>query len=76
MLIKDSEAKAFIQNIYDDLNFRKTGNELKFINASNVTDFTNLQNAKAEKTLIILHLLLSLVFNINNREYDAAIHFQ
>ncbi|MBI0094082.1 MULTISPECIES: autotransporter outer membrane beta-barrel domain-containing protein [Gilliamella] len=45
--IKDGETKALIQNIYGDLNFKKIGNELKFVNASNVTDFSNVQHAKS-----------------------------
>ncbi|KES14993.1 hypothetical protein GASC598B02_004770 [Gilliamella apicola SCGC AB-598-B02] len=44
--IKDCETKALIQNIYGDLNFKKIGNELKFVNASNVTDFSNIQHTK------------------------------
>ncbi|OCG23941.1 hypothetical protein A9G11_04750 [Gilliamella sp. wkB108] len=45
--IKEGETKSLIQNIYGDLNFKLTGNELKFVNASNVTDFTNAWQTKA-----------------------------
>lgn len=35
-----------IQNIYGDLNFKKIGNKLQFVNASNVTNFSDLHHAK------------------------------
>lgn len=45
--IQNNETKALIQNIYGDLNFKLTGNELKFVNATNVTDFSNVAQTKA-----------------------------
>lgn len=45
--MKEGETRSLISNIYGDLNFKLSGNELKFVNATNVADFTDDQQAKA-----------------------------
>ena len=44
--IQNGQLKPLIQNIYGDLNFKQSGNELVFVNASNVTNFDDVKNAQ------------------------------
>lgn len=45
--MQDGETRALISNIYGDFNFRLTNNELRFVNATNVTDLTDDEQAQA-----------------------------
>lgn len=69
--INESETKALIQNIYGDLNFKQSGNDLIFVNASNVTNFADSQNAKAAATRQISRYYQQIGTNSKN----VAKHF-
>lgn len=69
--INESETKALIQNIYGDLNFQQSGNDLIFANASNVTNFADSQNAKTTATRQISRYYQQICTNSKN----VAKHF-
>lgn len=45
--MKEGETRSLIKNIYGDFNFKLVGNELSFVNASNITNLNDDQQSEA-----------------------------